>query len=83
MAYYLLMIGMAIFGISYLIRGEFKMTKKKKVDASTGRFLGFLLLGGVAIDFLFGNVIYATLIAMVLAIIIGLSKAENIEENSE
>ncbi len=72
------MICMAILGISYLIIEEFKMTKNKKVDASTGRFINFLLLGSVVIDFLFGYIIYATLNAMVLEVIIGLLKAEKL-----
>ena len=84
MAYFVLMIGAAIIGISYLVRGEVKMTKNRIVDASTGRGLGLVLLAGVALDFIGlstqGGFFYASLIAMIIAIAVGLAKARKIEE---
>ena len=72
---------MGIFGIVALVKGEFKITGKRKVSGTMGRILGILLLVGAGAGLLFGE--YGALVqigAFILVIIIGLITSEKIEK---
>jgi uncharacterized membrane protein HdeD (DUF308 family) len=74
MLLYLLMV---VFGITALIKGEFKITNKRKVTRSKATLLGILLiLGAVLGFFVYG---YAGIFTLILVIIIGLATSEKIE----
>ncbi len=66
MAGLIIMIGVGIIGIIYLIRGEFKFTKNKVVDAKTGRVLGLVMIAGVILDFIAGGAFFLSLLFSLL-----------------
>ncbi|MGB2964115.1 MAG: hypothetical protein WBB69_09015 [Anaerolineales bacterium] len=76
----------AVFGILGLVKGEFKITRNRKVKGSIGRVLGGLLLIAAAVP-LFTPVdysLYGALIRwglLVVVIVIGLTTSEKIGES--
>ena len=76
----LLNILMLVFGIVALAKGEFKITRGRKVKGSIGRVLGVVLLIGAGVEFLteYGGVIqFVLLIGVIIA---GLATSEKIEK---
>lgn len=75
-----------IFGLLALIKGEFRITRKRKVRGSTGKTLGIIMLVGAVLPLFIPSsevgvaIIFGTLI---LVIIIGLTSAEEIEAPKE
>lgn len=77
----MLQILLAVFGLVALVRGEFKVTKNRRVSGSTGRLCGVLMLAAVAISLFIPDAIcgIGTLIgALIFVVIIGLSSTEEI-----
>ena len=71
---------MVIFGFVALAKGEFKITKGRKVSGSMSKILGVLLLIGAGAGLLFGD--YGALVqigAFIIVIIIGLATSEKID----
>ncbi len=75
-----------VFGFLGLVKGEFKITRNRKVKGSIGRVLGGLLLIAAAVPFfipveysLFGVIIRWGL--LVVVIVIGLVTSEKIDES--
>jgi hypothetical protein len=71
---------MVVFGIVALVKGEFKITAKKKVSGSVGRGLGIVLLVGALGAFIPNFGVGIQLGALILVIIIGLSSSVPIED---
>ena len=74
----MLQIFLVIFGLIGLIKGDFQITRKRRVDSSTGRFLGILLLIGAIIPLFIGPGRTGLLVmvgVLVLVIVIGLAKS--------
>lgn len=67
-----------VFGIIALAKGEFKISRNRRVSGSVGRALGVLMLIGAALPLLVGSALIP-LGTLVLVIIIGLAAAEDIE----
>jgi hypothetical protein len=67
---------LAIFGIIALIKGEFKITGKRKVRGSTGRVLGLIMLAGAAAPLVVVEGVALMYIALIAAIVIGLVTSE-------
>ena len=72
-----------VFGILALVKGEFKITAKRKVKGSTSRILGILLLVDAAFSFLGGNWGKIVLPLFIVVVIAGIATAEKIEEAPE
>lgn len=77
-------LGLAIFSARYLLKGGmFKITPDRAVNESLGRPLAMLLLIGAAIDAItilfFRSIVFASVIALLAAMIIGLIAAQKIE----
>ena len=75
----------AVFGILGLVKGEFKISRHRKVKGSIGRVLGGLLLLGAVVPFFMPEelVLYAAIIRyglLVVVIVIGLATSEKIDE---
>ncbi len=76
----------AVFGILGLAKGEFKITRNRKVKGSTGRVLGGMLLIAAAAPFftpveysIYGAIIRWGL--LVVVIVIGLATSDKIDES--
>ena len=69
---------LAIFGIIALIKGEFKITGKRKVRSSAGRALGAVMLIGAAAPLVVPGGTTIMFVALILAIGIGLAASEEI-----
>ena len=69
-----------VFGILALVKGEFKITAKRKVKGSTSRILGVLLLVDAALSVLGGNWATIALLLFIAIVIAGIATAEKIEE---
>jgi hypothetical protein len=80
MIYYIAMIFIGIIGVTFLIKGEARISKNKVVKGKAGRLIGVVLVAGVLIDlFALGSmqgVLYMTVVGLVVAIVIGLVKAQ-------
>jgi len=59
-----------IFGLAAYRRGEFKVTRYRKVDGETARMLGVIMLVGAGLSFVIGG--WIGLVALLVAIILGL-----------
>lgn len=73
---------MLLFGLYALIKGEFRITKNRRVSAEVGRGLGILMLGSFAFALYFslGGIPGISLViligGLILAIIIGFATSE-------
>jgi len=74
----ILVILLAIFGIGAITKGEFQITKNRRVSGSNSKILGVIMLIGAALNLFIGG---AGLVALVVAIVVGLATAENIESS--
>ena len=71
---------LAIFGLVALVKGEFKITSKRKVSGSVGKGLGVLMLIGAALPLLFGaGFASAPFAILILAIVVGLVMSEEMD----
>ncbi len=68
-----------VFGLLALVKGEFKITAKRKVKGSTSRILGVLLLVSAALSVLGGNWSIYALLLFVAIVVAGIAAAEKIE----
>lgn len=69
---------LVLFGLVALVKGEFKITSKRKVSGSIGRGLGILMLVGAILPLLFGtNFSAAPIVILILAVIVGLIMSES------
>lgn len=72
----MLTILLGIFGLIALIKGEFRVTKKRRVSGSTGRLLGIIMLLGALLS-LFGTLgSLLGITALIATIVVGLMRAE-------
>ena len=72
-----------VFGILALVKGEFKITAKRKVKGSTSQLLAILLLIGAALSFLGGDLAIISLVLFITVVVVGIATAGKIEEASE
>ncbi len=71
----LLVIVLAILGILAITKGEFQITKTRRVSGNNSRILGVIMLVGAVLNLFIGG---AGLIAFIVAIVVGLATAETI-----
>ena len=69
---------LAIFGVIALVKGEFKITGKRKVRGSIGRTIGVIMLIGAAAPLLGMAGAIFMFVALIAAIVIGLTASEPI-----
>ncbi len=69
---------LAIFGVIALIKGEFKITGKRKVRGSIGRVIGVIMLAGAAAPLFVVEGVALMFAALIAAIAIGLATSEPI-----
>lgn len=80
---YVFMIGVGIIGLAYLVTGNGKITRRKVVNADTGRLLGLIMLAGSLIDFAMRSgesFYYLSFLSLILSIVIGLILAKPITQ---
>jgi hypothetical protein len=70
---------MAVFGIIGITKGEFKITRNRRVRRSIGQPLGVLLLVGALLSFLLGGILGIGV--LIIVIIIGLAKSEPVDQS--
>jgi uncharacterized membrane protein len=75
----LLIVGLAVFGIFALVKGEWKITNNKKVKDTTSRILGGVLLLGAGLGFV--NPIF-TYVVLILVVITGYFLLEDVDPES-
>lgn len=76
----LLCVGLAVFGIFALAKGELKITNKKKVKDTTARILGGVLLLGAGLCFVNPIISY---VILALVVITGFFLLEDIDPESD
>jgi hypothetical protein len=67
---------LAVFGLFALIKGEFSLTRTRKVQGSIGRGLGVFMLIGAALPFIlddYGSV--AALVVLIITCLVGIFTA--------
>jgi len=69
----MLQILMAVFGIIALVKGEFKITRKRKVRGSMGRVAGVIMLVGAAAPLFIVDGLAIMFLAFIVAIVLGLA----------
>jgi len=72
-----------IFGIIALAKGEFKITKNRKVRGSVSRVLGVLLLIAAGIPYVIENGVWIRWGILLLVIIVGLVTSEIIGQEKK
>ncbi|MFC1975894.1 hypothetical protein ACFLXQ_05810 [Chloroflexota bacterium] len=71
---------MLVFGIIALVKGEFKITRSRKVKGDVGRALGVVMLIGAGAPLFAGEYGGAIqIVILIIVIIIGLATSEKIE----
>jgi len=70
-----------IFGLIGVIKGEFNITRQRRVHSNTGRLMGIIMLGGAVTPFCMAgwSAFFAQWGSLALAIVIGLVSSEKIE----
>jgi hypothetical protein len=67
---------LAILGIVAIAKGELPITKTRRVSGNNSRILGAIMLVGAALNLFIGG---AGLVALVVAIVVGLATAEHVD----
>ncbi len=65
-----------VFGVLALVKGEFKITARRKVKGSTSQMLGILLLMGAGLSILGGNLSIISLVLFITVVVVGIATAE-------
>ena len=65
-----------VFGVLALVKGEFKITARRKVKGSTSQMLGILLLMGAGLSILGGNLAIISLVLFITVVVVGIATAE-------